>query len=135
MKTRWRVAVLRTADLLNEVELAEKIDHLLDYHNFVLEQRFGKEPASLDKVFGRGPGTGCLLRGSGGRCQWATLSLARCRQGCIMFEGAQGSLLDIDHGTISLCHLFQYHRGRCVYRRGCRPRCHRLLCSESLKPT
>ena len=89
---------LRTADLLNEVELAEKIDHLLDYHNFVLEQRFGKEPASLDKVLDEALELGAyfadLVADVSGRLYHLRDAGRR-----IMFEGAQGSLLDIDHGT------------------------------------
>ncbi len=89
---------LRTSDLLNEVELAEKIDHLLDYHNFVLEQRFGKEPASLDKVLDEALELGAyfadLVDDVSGR-----LYDLRDAGKRIMFEGAQGSLLDIDHGT------------------------------------
>ena len=89
---------LRTSDLLNEVELAEKIDHLLDYHNFVLEQRFGKEPACLDEVLDEALELGAyfadLVADVSGR-----LYDLRDAGKRIMFEGAQGSLLDIDHGT------------------------------------
>ena len=89
---------LRTSDLLNEVELAEKIDHLLDYHNFVLEQRFGKQPVSLDKVLDEALELGAyfadMVADVSGRLYHLRDAGKR-----IMFEGAQGSLLDIDHGT------------------------------------
>jgi len=89
---------LRTSDLLNEVVLAEKIDHLLDYHNFVLEQRFGKEPACLDEVLDEALELGAyfadLVADVSGRLYHLRDAGKR-----IMFEGAQGSLLDIDHGT------------------------------------
>ena len=89
---------LRTSDLLNEVELAEKIYHLLDYHNFVLEQRFGKQPVSLDKVLDEALELGAyfadMVADVSGRLYHLRDAGKR-----IMFEGAQGSLLDIDHGT------------------------------------
>ena len=89
---------LQTSDLLNEVVLAEKIDHLLDYHNFVLEQRFGQESVPLDKVLDEALELGAyfadLLADVSGR-----LYDLRDAGKRIMFEGAQGSLLDIDHGT------------------------------------
>ncbi len=89
---------LRTSDLLNPVALAEKIDHLLDYHNFVLEQRFGQAPVSLDKVLDEALELGAyfadLVADVSGR-----LYDLRDAGKRIMFEGAQGSLLDIDHGT------------------------------------
>jgi adenylosuccinate synthase len=89
---------LRTSDLLNEVVLAEKIGHILDYHNFVLEQRYGKEPVSFDQVFEEALELGNyfadLVSDVSGR-----LYNLREEGKRIMFEGAQGSLLDIDHGT------------------------------------
>ena len=89
---------LRTSDLLNAVVLTEKIDHLLDYHNFVLEQRLGQEPVSMDKVLDEALELGAyfadLVADVSGR-----LHDLRDAGKRIMFEGAQGSLLDIDHGT------------------------------------
>ncbi|MCH8227372.1 MAG: adenylosuccinate synthetase, partial [Proteobacteria bacterium] len=89
---------LRTSDLLNAVVLAEKIDHLLDYHNFVLEQRFGQESVSVHKVMDEALELGAyfadLVADVSGR-----LYDLRDAGKRIMFEGAQGSLLDIDHGT------------------------------------
>ena len=89
---------LRTSDLLNEAVLADKLGHLLEYHNFVLEQRFGKEPLLISQVLDE-----ALELGEYFRDQVADVSgqLYRLRDAGkrIMFEGAQGSLLDIDHGT------------------------------------
>ncbi len=89
---------LRTSDLLKPASLTDKIEPVLDFHNFVLQQRFGIEPLDLQQVvaeaieFGEYFAHSVIdvsrrvheLRGQGKR---------------IMFEGAQGSLLDIDHGT------------------------------------
>jgi adenylosuccinate synthase len=89
---------LRTSDLLSEVVLTEKLGHILDYHNFVLEQRFGKDPVPLDKILEEALDLGVyfadLVADVSGR-----LYHLRQQGKRIMFEGAQGSLLDIDHGT------------------------------------
>jgi len=88
---------LRTSDLLNEAALAEKIGHILDYHNFVLEHRFGKEAVSFDEVMGEALELGeyfsDMVADVSGRLHHLRKAGKR-----IMFEGAQGSLPDIDHG-------------------------------------
>ncbi len=89
---------LRTSDLLNEAVLAEKISHLLDYHNFEFEQRFAMDPLSFDQVLHEALELGeyfaDLVTDVSGRLYELREAGKR-----IMFEGAQGSLLDIDHGT------------------------------------
>jgi len=32
----------------------------------------------------------------------------------ILFEGAQGVLLDVDHGTVSLCHFLKHGSRKCL---------------------
>jgi adenylosuccinate synthase len=89
---------LRTSDLRNPQLLAEKIEHVLDFHNFVLTRRFGKEAvdfqAMLDQALELGEYFGDRVADVSGRLY--DLRKAGKR---VMFEGAQGSLLDIDHGT------------------------------------
>lgn len=89
---------LRTTDLLDRSRLEERLEPVLEYHNFVLQHRFGETPldftAVLDEALALGEYFAPMvsdvsvrlheLRGAGKK---------------IMFEGAQGSLLDIDHGT------------------------------------
>jgi len=89
---------LRTSDLLNEIELAEKIGHVLDYHNFVLEQRFGKDPMSFDEVLDEALELGDYFADMVADVSGQLYQLREAGKR-IMFEGAQGSLLDIDHGT------------------------------------
>jgi adenylosuccinate synthase len=89
---------LRTSDLLNEAVLAEKIGHILDYHNFVLEQRFGKDPVSFDKVLDEALELGDYFADLAADVSGRLHNLREAGKR-IMFEGAQGSLLDIDHGT------------------------------------
>ena len=89
---------LRTSDLRSPQLLAEKIEHVLDYHNFVLMQRFGKDPldfqAMLDQALELGEYFKDQVADVSGR-----LYDLRSQGRRVMFEGAQGSLLDIDHGT------------------------------------
>ena len=89
---------LRTSDLLNPEDLPAKIEGILDYHNFVLTQRFGQEPLSVqamvEEALELGEYFSAQVRDVSGR-----LYQLRAEGKRIMFEGAQGSLLDIDHGT------------------------------------
>jgi adenylosuccinate synthase len=89
---------LRTSDLRTPELLGEKIEHVLDFHNFVLKQRFGKEPldfqAMLDQALELGEYFKDRVADVSGR-----LYALRTAGKRVMFEGAQGSLLDIDHGT------------------------------------
>lgn len=89
---------LRVADLFHRERFAAKLGELLDYHNFVL-QNYYKEPAvdfqkTLDECMGYAEQLKPLLADV-----TSTLHDLRRASQNIMFEGAQGSLLDIDHGT------------------------------------
>ncbi len=89
---------VRVSDLFYPDALAEKLRGTLDYHNFVLTKFFGVEAidfqATLDEVLSFGdyvkPMTADVA---------SILYELRETGKDIMFEGAQGSLLDIDHGT------------------------------------
>jgi adenylosuccinate synthase len=89
---------LRTSDFLNEAVLTERTRHVLDYHNFSLQKRFGMDPLSLDEVLNEALELGeyfaDMVTDVSGRLHGLRDAGKR-----IMFEGAQGSLLDIDHGT------------------------------------
>jgi adenylosuccinate synthase len=89
---------LRTSDLVNPALLTDKIEHILDYHNFVLTKRFGREalsvPAMVEQALELGEYFAGQVMDVSGR-----LYQLREQGKRVMFEGAQGSLLDIDHGT------------------------------------
>jgi adenylosuccinate synthase len=89
---------LRTSDLLNRDTLAGKIEHILDYHNFVLEHRFGVDPLDHAAVLEEALELGDYFREQVSDVSGRLYQL-REEGRRIMFEGAQGSLLDIDHGT------------------------------------
>ena len=89
---------LRLGDLRNEKAFAEKLREVMEYHNFTLTQYF-KVPAvdfqkTLDDVLAQGRDILPMMADVTGM-----LHEARERGANILFEGAQGSLLDIDHGT------------------------------------
>ena len=89
---------IRLQDLFKPVRFAQKLQELLEFHNFVLE-KFYKQPKvdfqkTLDEALGYAPRLLPLVsdvpRG---------LYEANRAGKNLLFEGAQGSLLDIDHGT------------------------------------
>lgn len=89
---------LRFGDLFVEKRLSVRLEEVLNYHNFVLQQYHGHEPIDyhqlLDQLLTLAP------RLQNMRADVAAL-LAEYRLAGknIMFEGAQGTLLDVDHGT------------------------------------
>lgn len=89
---------LRTTDLLDSERLAERLEPVLDFHNFVLQHRFGEEPLDFSAVLDEALALGDYFRD---RVSDVSVRLHELRKAGkrIMFEGAQGSLLDIDHGT------------------------------------
>ncbi len=89
---------MRFADLAHRERTAAKLGELLDYHNFVLRHYHKAEPldfhAVLDELLAQGERLAPLTADIG------ALLTAEMEAGHnILFEGAQGTLLDIDHGT------------------------------------
>jgi len=89
---------LRLSDLRNEKTFAEKLRSVMEYHNFMLTEYY-KVPAvdfqkTLDEVLAQAKEILPMMADV-----TAILHDARARGANILFEGAQGSLLDIDHGT------------------------------------
>ncbi len=89
---------LRTTDLLDAGSLTDKVAHVLDFHNFVLSQRFGVDPLPLQQVVDEALALGEYFASTVSDVSRRVFEL-RAQGKRIMFEGAQGSLLDIDHGT------------------------------------
>jgi len=89
---------IRLQDLFRPVRFAEKLQELLDFHNFVLTHYF-KQPAvpfqkTLDEALALAPRLTPLVTD----VPRALYHANRAGKN-LLFEGAQGSLLDIDHGT------------------------------------
>jgi adenylosuccinate synthase len=89
---------LRTSDLLDFASLPDKIENILDFHNFVLSERFGVDALSVEAMVEEARALGDYFRDLVGDVSGRLYALRREGRS-VMFEGAQGSLLDIDHGT------------------------------------
>ena len=89
---------IRISDLYNPPLLAEKMQEAMDYHNFVLDKYFGAKTLTYERVLDDALQLGAcftdLVTDVSG-----TLHRLRTEGKRILYEGAQGSLLDIDHGT------------------------------------
>jgi adenylosuccinate synthase len=89
---------LRTTDLLNPSLLSEKLETVLDYHNFVLQRYLGSKPVSFDAVYEEALALGQYFAPQVTDVSRRAWDLRQAGKR-IMYEGAQGSLLDVDHGT------------------------------------
>ncbi|RTE66541.1 adenylosuccinate synthase [Amphritea opalescens] len=89
---------LRVDDLMNPERFAVKLKEVLEYHNFVLQNYYKVEAVSYDKVLKEALEMAEIMRPMVADVT-SMLHEYRERGENIMFEGAQGSLLDIDHGT------------------------------------
>ncbi|WP_394752862.1 adenylosuccinate synthase [Crenothrix sp.] len=89
---------LRAGDLLNAESFAEKLKELLDYHNFMLVNYYHTDPVDYDKTL-----QDTLQLGEQIKPMLTDVSEVLYRHQSngdnLLFEGAQGALLDIDHGT------------------------------------
>lgn len=89
---------IRAGDLRYPELFASKLSENLDFHNFVLEHYFGVEPLDYnqiyDETFSYAETILPMLDDVA-----HSLELSRRKGENILFEGAQGTLLDIDHGT------------------------------------
>ncbi len=89
---------LRIGDLFNPERFTIKLRELLEYHNFILQNFYKVEPVDFQKTLDEALGYAEILRPMMTDVS-ARLHELRKQGARIMFEGAQGSLLDIDHGT------------------------------------
>lgn len=89
---------LRLGDLLNPQRFAEKLKEVLEFHNFSLVEYYKVEPVDFDTVLADALAMAEQLKPMVADVT-SLLHEARERGESILFEGAQGSLLDIDHGT------------------------------------
>ena len=89
---------IRLGELMRPQHFAERLLEVLDYHNFALEHYYKVAPldyrAMLDEALAQGEEIGPMVGDVS-----AILHRMLAHGEAIMFEGAQGALLDIDHGT------------------------------------
>lgn len=89
---------VRVMDLYDESGFRTKIEEILDYHNFVLKNYFNTDTVSVEEVMATSLAYADQLKPMV-RDIVEELRLLRKSGANILFEGAQGSLLDIDQGT------------------------------------
>ncbi len=89
---------LRLGELLDPGHFTERLREVMEYHNHALENYFKADPVDyekvLDEALAQGEQIAPLVHDIPG-----LLHHMRKQGKHIMFEGAQGALLDIDHGT------------------------------------
>ena len=89
---------IRVADLMYPHELPDKLRSVVDYHNFVLKNWLKSDEVDYRKVLDEALEFGDYVKPMIDDVS-TTLHDLRRDGANILYEGAQGSLLDIDHGT------------------------------------
>jgi len=89
---------LRVGDLFCKETFAAKLKEIMEYHNFALTNYYKAEPVCYETVLADALEVGEIIKGMVADIS-ELLDQARKNDESIMFEGAQGTLLDIDHGT------------------------------------
>ena len=89
---------IRLGELLDPAHFTERLREVMEYHNFTLVNYFKADAVDyqqvLDEALAQGEKIAPMVEDVPG-----TLHRLRAEGKSIMFEGAQGALLDIDHGT------------------------------------
>jgi adenylosuccinate synthase len=89
---------IRLGELLDTAHFTERLREVMEYHNFALQHYFKTDTVDyrqvLDEALAQGEQIAPLVEDVPG-----ALHRLRAEGKSIMFEGAQGALLDIDHGT------------------------------------
>jgi adenylosuccinate synthase len=89
---------IRLQDLFDAERFAEKLRELLDFHNFVLERYYRQPPVDYQKTRDEALKLAPRLAQLVADVPRALYHANRAGKN-LLFEGAQGALLDIDHGS------------------------------------
>lgn len=89
---------IKLFDCRDQARLKEKVDALVSYHNFLLTEYFDAEAISAEDTFNEIIQIYTDIKDMVGDVT-AELSAIQQNGGNVLFEGAQGAMLDIDHGT------------------------------------
>ena len=89
---------VRVGDLLTPLHFESRLRELLDWHNFLLQRHLGESPVDFAATLAECSAQAERVRPLIGD---VTLELHRLRASGanVLLEGAQGTLLDVDHGT------------------------------------
>jgi adenylosuccinate synthase len=89
---------IRLADLVEPARLAERLDAVLPDKNFLITRLYGGEPLDRSQILDRYGACGERLASFAADTS-PLVYQATAGGGRVVFEGAQGTMLDIDHGT------------------------------------
>jgi len=89
---------LRAGDLLNSESFAEKLKELLAYHNFMLTNYYDTDAVDYEQTLAEMLRLGVHIKPMLTDVSETLYSYQAAGKN-LLFEGAQGALLDIDHGT------------------------------------
>lgn len=89
---------IRLQDLFHRKRFAAKLGEVLDYHNFVLKNYFHAETVDFQKTMDEALALAERIKPLILDVPRALYEANKAGQN-LLFEGAQGTLLDIDHGT------------------------------------
>lgn len=89
---------IRIGDLFHREQLAAKLGELLGYHNFVLQNFYKEKPVDFQQLLDELLGYAEVIRPMVADVT-ELLRQHIARGDNVLFEGAQGALLDVDHGT------------------------------------
>lgn len=89
---------LRVQDLFDPAAFRQKLDEVLDLHNFVLKGYLGAAPVAAAEVYDQAMAAAAALAPMVADVS-QLLNQAQQAGQHLLFEGAQGALLDVDHGT------------------------------------
>ena len=90
--------VVHVMDLFDEDLFRSKLSSLIDYHNFILKELFGADGVDAEEVLKDWMDQFDKIRNLVVDSS-KTVNEFRASNSNILFEGAQGSMLDIDQGT------------------------------------
>ena len=90
--------VVHVMDLFDEDLFRSKLSSLIDYHNFILKELFGAEGVDAEEILKDWMDQFDKIRNLVVDSS-KTVNEFRASNSNILFEGAQGSMLDIDQGT------------------------------------
>ncbi len=89
---------IRMSDLTKPQVFRRKLKEVLPEKNFLLEKFFGEAPLDEEQIFTEYSGYAQQIEKYIGCCSTALSDAIQAGEN-LLFEGAQGTLLDIDHGT------------------------------------
>ena len=89
---------LRISDLFVREKFAARLGEILDFHNFLLQNYYGTSPIDFSKTLDDSLRAAEIIAPITADVTQILQDLADKGQS-ILFEGAQGTFLDIDHGT------------------------------------